>query len=95
VELGGARWLESDGGASELGRLDVGDGADSWSPVDKETRERRPARMARTKRESVFPMKTRPTRGLGGPAGAISAYGGGAASGLARPEAEWAAKSTG
>jgi hypothetical protein len=44
-----------------------------------ETWERRPARKARTKREDVFPMKTRPTRGLDGPAGTVSA--------------EWAARS--
>jgi hypothetical protein len=50
---------------------------------------------ARTKREDVFPVKTRPTRELGGPAGTVSAYGGGAASGLAGPEAEWAARSAG
>jgi hypothetical protein len=59
VELGGARWPGSGGGAGELGRLEVGDGADNWGPVDKETRERRPAWKARTKREDVFPTKTR------------------------------------
>jgi hypothetical protein len=41
VELVGARWLGSGGGAGELGRLEVRDGADSWGPVDRETRERR------------------------------------------------------
>jgi hypothetical protein len=40
-----------------------------------------------------IPVKTRPTRGLGGPAGAVLAYGGGEASRLARPKAEWAARS--
>jgi hypothetical protein len=75
VELGGARWPGSGGSAGELERLEVGDGADSRGPVDRETRERRPARKARTKRENVFPVKTRPTRRLGGPAGAVSAYG--------------------
>jgi hypothetical protein len=95
VELGGARWLGSGGGAGELGWLEVGHGADSRGPVDRETRERRPAQKARTKRENVFPVKTRPTRGLGGPAGTISAYGGGVASGLAVPEAEWATRSVG
>jgi hypothetical protein len=43
---------------------------------------------ARTKKENVFPMKTRPTRGLDGPAGTVSAYGDSAAGGLAGPEAE-------
>jgi hypothetical protein len=55
VELGGARWPGSDGGAGELGRLEVGDGADSWGLLDRATRERRPTRKARTKRENVFP----------------------------------------
>jgi hypothetical protein len=58
VELGGARWPGSGGGASELGRLEVGYGADSWGPVVRETRERRPARKARIKREDVFLVKT-------------------------------------
>jgi hypothetical protein len=47
----------------------VGDGADNWGPVVRETRERRPARKARSKREDVFPVKTRPTPGMDGPAG--------------------------
>jgi hypothetical protein len=42
-----------------------------------------------------IPVKTRPTRGLGGPAGAVSAYGGNEASGLARPKAEWAVRLAG
>jgi hypothetical protein len=42
-----------------------------------------------------IPVKTRPKRGLGGPAGAVSACGGSEASGLAGPEAEWAARSAG
>jgi hypothetical protein len=48
-----------------------------------ERRGRGGARKARTKREDVFPAKTRPTRGLDGPAGTVSACGGGAASRLA------------
>jgi hypothetical protein len=43
VELGDARWPGSVGGEGELRRLEVGDGADSRGPVDRETRERRPA----------------------------------------------------
>jgi hypothetical protein len=42
-----------------------------------------------------IPVKTRPTRGLGGPTGAVSACGGSEASGLAGPKAEWAARSAG
>jgi hypothetical protein len=63
VELGGARWPRSGGSTGELRWLEVGDEADSWGPVDRETRERRPAWKARTKREDIFPVKTRPTRG--------------------------------
>jgi hypothetical protein len=58
VELGGARWPGSGGGAGDLGRLEVGDGADSWGLVVREMRERRPARKARIKREDVFLAKT-------------------------------------
>jgi hypothetical protein len=61
----------------------VGDGTDIWGPVDREMWERRPARKTRTKRKDVFPARTRPTRGLDGPAGTVSACRGGAASGLA------------
>jgi hypothetical protein len=46
VELGGARWPGSGGDVGELGQLEVGDGADSWGPVVRETRERRSARKA-------------------------------------------------
>jgi hypothetical protein len=61
----------------------VGDETDIWGLVDRETWERRSAWKARTKREDVFPTKTRPTRGLDWPAGTVLACGGGAASGLA------------
>jgi hypothetical protein len=37
--------------------------------VDKETRERRPAREGVNRKENIFPTKTRPTRGLDGLAG--------------------------
>jgi hypothetical protein len=95
VELDGARWPGSGGGTDELGRLEVGDGTDSWGPVDRETWERWPARKAQTKNEDVFPTKARPTRGLDGPARTVSACGGSMASGLAGPEAEWATRSAG
>jgi hypothetical protein len=95
VDLGGAQWPGIDGGAGELGWLQVGDGADSWGLIVRGTRERQPARRARSKREDVFPAKTRSTRGLDGSAGMVSAYGGGAASGLAGPEAKWATRLAG
>jgi hypothetical protein len=40
-------------------------------------------------------VKTRPTRGLGGPVGAVLACGGSEACGLAGPKAEWATRSAG
>jgi hypothetical protein len=95
VELGGARWPWSGGDTGELGRLEVGDGTDGWGPVDRETWERWSAWKTRTKREDIFPVKTRLTRGLDGPAETVSACGGGMASGLAGPEAEWATRSAG
>jgi hypothetical protein len=55
VALGGARWPGSGGGAGDLRRMEVGDGANSRGPLDSETRERRPAQKERTKRENVFP----------------------------------------
>jgi hypothetical protein len=73
-----------------VGQCEEGGGSDSWGPVDRETRERRSARKARTKKENVFPVKT---RGLDGPAETVLACGGSATSGLAGPEAEWAARS--
>jgi hypothetical protein len=54
AELGGAGWLESGGGTGELGRPEVRDGADSRGPLDRETRKRRQAQKARTKRENVL-----------------------------------------
>jgi hypothetical protein len=49
----------------------------------------------RTEKENVFLVKTRPTRGLDGPTGAISACRKGAAGGRAVPEAKRAAGSAG
>jgi hypothetical protein len=45
---------ESGGGAGELGWPEVRDRADSRGPLDRETRERRQARKARTKRENIL-----------------------------------------
>jgi hypothetical protein len=50
VELGGARWPGSGGGVGELGRLEVGDGTDSWGSIDRLTWERRAAQKARNKK---------------------------------------------
>jgi hypothetical protein len=50
---------------------------------------------AGTEKENVFPAKTRPTRGLDGPAGRFQPAGDGAAGGLAGPVAEQAARLAG
>jgi hypothetical protein len=50
---------------------------------------------ARTKKEHVFAVKMRPTRGLDGPAETVLAYGDDTAGGLAGPEAERAARLAG
>jgi hypothetical protein len=47
---------------------------------------------AQTKKENVFPARTRPTRGLDGPAGTVLTCGDGTAGGLAGPEAERATR---
>jgi hypothetical protein len=49
----------------------------------------------RIEKENVFPVKTRPTRRLDGPAGMIWACGDGAAGGPAGPEAKRATRSAG
>jgi hypothetical protein len=85
---GRRRWKKAVG----VGRRGGEDTADKRGPLDRETRERRSAREGRTKKENVFPTKTRPTRELDGPAGMVSAYGDGTADGQAGPEAERAAR---
>jgi hypothetical protein len=57
VERGGAQWPGSGGGVGELGWLEAADGADSWGPVVREMRERRPAQKGQIKREDVFLTK--------------------------------------
>jgi hypothetical protein len=52
--VGGAGWSGSNGGAGELGWPELRDGADCRGPLNRETRERRPARKAQTKRENIF-----------------------------------------
>jgi hypothetical protein len=81
--------------AARVGRRGGEDTADMRGLLDRETRERWLAWKARTKKENVFPAKTRPTRGLDGPAGTVLACGGGTAGGLAGPEAERPARLAG
>jgi hypothetical protein len=57
MELGGARWPGSGGGAGELRRLEVGDGADSWARLTK--RRGRGGRLGRRepKGKTYFPRR--------------------------------------
>jgi hypothetical protein len=69
------------------------DEADSSAPLGRETRGEAASSEGANQKGKRIPVKTRPTCGLGGPAGAVSAYGGSEASRMARPKAEWAARS--
>jgi hypothetical protein len=57
VELGGARWPGSGGSAGELGRLEVGDGTDSWARLTE--RRGRGGRLGRRepKGKTYFPRR--------------------------------------
>jgi hypothetical protein len=68
---------------------------DSSAPLGRETRGEAASSEGANQKGKCIPVKTRPTRGLGGPAGVVSAYGGSKASRLAGPKAEWAARSAG
>jgi hypothetical protein len=68
AELGGARWPRIGGGAGELGRLEVGDGADSRCPVVRGTRERWPAREGVNQKGKRTSTNAPSTHGLAGPA---------------------------
>jgi hypothetical protein len=92
--LGSTRGAEL-GGVAELGRPEVRDGADSRGPLDRETREKRPARKARTKRESVLLQRRHRCTGWMGQRGGGRPAGPARPAGLAGPKAEWAARSAG
>jgi hypothetical protein len=81
----GRRWEK----AARVGRRSGEDTADKWGPLDKETRERRPAR------EGVIRKGKRISCEDATDARAGWACGDGAASGLAGPEAKQAAGSAG
>jgi hypothetical protein len=68
---------------------------DSSAPLGRETRGEAASSEGANQKGKHVPVKTRPTRGLGGPAGVVSACGGSEASGLAGLKAEWAARSVG
>jgi hypothetical protein len=93
VELGGARWPGSGGGAGELGRLEVGDGTDSWAQLIE--RCGRGGRLGRREAKGKTYFLRRRDRRAGWMIrrGMVLACGGSATSLLAGPEAEWAARS--
>jgi hypothetical protein len=93
--LSGARWPGIGGGAGELGRLEVGDRADSRGPIVRETSGRRPAREGVNRRGKRISCEDATDARAGWAGRAISACGDGAAGGLAGPEAKRAAGSAG
>jgi hypothetical protein len=75
------------------GRREVGGGADSRGPHDRERRERmRPAQKARTKKENVFLRRRYRYTGQMGRRGRFRPVGEGRPAGLAGPKAKWASK---
>jgi hypothetical protein len=69
VELGGARWPRIGGCAGELGRLEVGDRADSRGPVVRGMRARWLAQEGVNQKGKRTSANTPSTCGLAGPAG--------------------------
>jgi hypothetical protein len=66
------------------------DETDNSAPLGRETRGEAASSEGANQKRRRIPVKTRPTRRLGGPAGAVSACGANEASGLAGPKAKWA-----
>jgi hypothetical protein len=95
VELSGARWPRIGGGAGELGRLEVGDGADSRGPIVRETRGRRPAREGVNRRGKRISREDTTDARAGWAGRASLACRDGVAGGLAGPEAKRAMGSAG
>ncbi len=81
--------------AAEVGRRGGEDTSGRWGPVDRETRERRPAREGVNRKGKRISREDATDARAGWAGGAISACGDGAAGGLAGPEAKWAAGSAG
>jgi hypothetical protein len=88
-------WREATGesGNGRPGREE--DETDSSSPLGREMRGEAASSDGANQKGKHIPVKTRPTRGLGGSAGVVSTYGGSGASGLVGPKAEWAERSAG
>jgi hypothetical protein len=89
---GGRRGRKKAAGVSRRGGEDT---SDRWGPVDKETRERRPAREGMNQKGKRISCEDVTDAWAGWAGRVISACGDGTAGGLARPEAKWAAGSAG
>jgi hypothetical protein len=81
--------------AAGVGRHGGEDTSHRWGPVDRETRERRPAREGVNRKGKRISRKDATGARRGWAGRAISAYGDGAAGGLAGLEAKRAAGSAG
>jgi hypothetical protein len=81
--------------AAGVGRRGGEDTSDRWGPVDKETRERWPAREGVNQKGKRISREDATDERAGWADWAISASGDGTASGLAGPEAKQAAGSAG
>jgi hypothetical protein len=85
-------WPEATGESGNGQPAREEDETDSSAPLGRETRGEAASSEGTNQKGRRIPVKTRPTRGLGGPTGAVLAS---EASGLAGPKAEWAARSAG
>jgi hypothetical protein len=81
--------------ADAVGRRGEEDTSDRWGPVDRETRERRPAREGVNRKGKRISREDATDAWAGWAGQAISAYGDGAAGRLAGPEAKRAVGSAG
>jgi hypothetical protein len=81
--------------AVKVGRRGAEDTSDRWGLVDRETRERRPAREGVNQKEKRISREDVTDARAGWADRAISAYGDGTTCGLAGPEAKRAAGSAG
>jgi hypothetical protein len=81
--------------AARVSRRSGEDTSDRWGPVDRETRERRPAREGVNRRGKRISREDATNARAGWAGRAISASGDSAAGGLAGPEAKQAVESAG
>jgi hypothetical protein len=91
--LGVTGWPEATGESGNGQPAREEDETDSSASLGRETRGEAAISEGANQKGKRIPVKTRPTRGHGGLAGAVSACGGSEASGLAGPKAKWAARS--